>query len=65
MKKEELPFYEDEFEFARMNLRGIQVKNDFISAMKLWRSSKSSFFTEALWWILGESYKTWQRHISI
>lgn len=36
---EELPFYEDEFELAKMNPRGIQIKNDFISAMRLWKAS--------------------------
>lgn len=36
---EELPFYEVEFELAEMNPRGIQVKNDFISTMGLWKAS--------------------------
>lgn len=39
-RMEELPFYEDEFEHARMNPRGIEIKNDFISAMELWKAAK-------------------------
>lgn len=35
----ELLFDEDEFEHAKMNPRGLQVRNDFISAMRLWKAS--------------------------
>lgn len=39
-RRGKLPFYEDEFELARMHSRGIQVRRDvFISAMNLWEMS--------------------------
>lgn len=36
---EELLFHEHEFECAGMNPRGIQIKNQFISAMELWKTA--------------------------
>lgn len=40
-ERDELPFFEDQFELARMNPRGIQVQRDiFISAKKLWQMSE-------------------------
>lgn len=39
-RREELLFYEDEFEFAMMSPRGIVIKNDiFISAKEVWRNA--------------------------